>query len=135
MKGSNNVAKLVVKHVILIVVMNSDTSKSSYKQTTHLLNVHPQNVAKVVHHQKLMNCSGEFFWTLSICNKRLNMLSPATKVVILVWWSYETHMSPNCKEVFKNHLAPHLYDIKLAQYLLERQVLSTISLFYSTFLV
>ncbi len=108
MKGSNNVAKLVAKHVILTIIVSLDKSQSSCKQTTHLLNVHPWNVAKVVHHRKLMNFSREFFWTLSICNKRSDMLSPTTKAVILVWWSSETYMNPNCKEVVKKHLTPHV---------------------------
>jgi len=39
--------------------------------------------------------------------------------MILVWWSFETHMNPNRKEVVKKHLVLHVYDIKRAQYLLE----------------
>jgi len=46
------------------------------------------------------------------------MLSPATKVMILVWFS-EMRMDPNCKEVVKKHLVPHVNDIKPSQYLLE----------------
>lgn len=69
MKGSNNVAKLVAKHVILIVLVSSDKSQSSCMQMTHLLNVHPWNVAEVVHHQKLMNFFGEFFGLCQFATK------------------------------------------------------------------
>jgi hypothetical protein len=47
-KKSNNVAKLAVKHAILTAVVSSDKSRSSCRQTTRLLNVHPWNVTKVV---------------------------------------------------------------------------------------
>jgi len=33
-----------------------------------------------------------------------------TKVIVLSWWSFETHMNPNQKEVVHRRLAPHLYE-------------------------
>jgi hypothetical protein len=134
-KGSNSVAKLVMKHAILTTIVNSNKTWSSWRQIARLLNVHPLNVTKAIQHQKLMNSSREFLWTLSIHNKRSNMLSLATKVVVFAWWYFEMCMSSNRKEVVRKHLVSHVYDIKLAQYLLETLVLSTLSLFYSTFIV
>jgi len=81
--------------------MSSYKSWSSCRQTTHLLNLHPWNVTKVIQCQKLMNSFGDFFWTLLIHDKKSNMLSPATKAMVLTWWSFKTHMSPNRKEVVK----------------------------------
>jgi hypothetical protein len=34
------------------------------------------------------------------------------KVIVLSWWSFETHMNPNQKEVVHRRLAPHLYEEK-----------------------
>ncbi len=96
MKGSNNATKLETKHVILTMIVSSD-NRSSYKQKVCLRNVHLKNVVKAIKRWKLMNTFGDFLWTLSICSRRLDILSLATKVTILAWWYYETHVSPNCK--------------------------------------
>ncbi len=128
MKKFNSAAELATKHAILFVVVSSNKSRSSCKQTTCLLNVHPRNVTKVIQCWKLMNFFGKFLWTLSIHDKKSNMLSLATKAMVLTWWSFEMHMSPNHKEVVKKCLAPHVYDNKPPQHLLETRVLSTLSL-------
>ncbi len=56
----------------------------------------------VVHMKEVVKCFG--FWT---------------KVIVLSWWSFETHMNPNQKEVVHRRPAPHLYEEKPMQYLME----------------
>ncbi len=70
-----------------------------------------------------MNSSRMFFWTLLIHDKKLNMLSFATKAMVLTWWSFEMHMSPNRKEIVKKCLMPHVYDYNPPQHLLETKYL------------
>ncbi len=93
------------------------------------------NVTKVIQCRELMNSSGMFLWTLLIHDKKLNMLSFATNAMVLTWWSFETHMSTNRKEIVKKCLMPHVYDYNPPQHLLETQVLSTLSLFDSILIV
>jgi len=59
-----------------------------------------------------MSVLAGFLWLLSIRNKQLNVLAFGIKVIVLSWWSSETHMNLNQKEVVHRRLAPHLYEDK-----------------------
>jgi hypothetical protein len=61
----------------------SSTSKTSYRQKTLLLNVHPRNVSKDVKCRKLMTSFGDFLWSLSMRKSRTNVLCPMTKAIVL----------------------------------------------------
>jgi hypothetical protein len=69
-----------------------------------------------------MQSFDSFLWGLSIHNKRSKILAPTTKAIVLSWWASKTHMSPNWKDVVKKILAPHSYEKKPAQYLMEVHV-------------
>jgi hypothetical protein len=88
-KRSNTRVKLATKHVILTVVVSTN-SKSSLRQKALLLNVHPRNMHKVVECRKLISLSREFLWTLSIHKQRTNVICRATKEMVLSWWCFET---------------------------------------------
>ncbi len=121
--------KLVTKHEFFIVVMSLNlTSSNQFK--AWLLNVHLRNLNMVVHQRHLMSFSREFWWSLSMCKNRSNVLSPQTKAIILSWWMSETRINPNWKEVVRKWLMPHKYDEKPTHYLMETQVWTFIKILY-----
>jgi len=61
-------------------------SQTLNRQKVWLLNVHPQNLAKVVHHQESMNSTRGFLWSL---DEEGNCLAFKTKALVLSWWAYE----------------------------------------------
>jgi hypothetical protein len=69
-----------------------------------------------------MRSSNSFLWGLSICNKKLNIVALANKVIVLSWWVSRIHMNPNQKDVIRKKLALHSYDEKPIQYLMEMHV-------------
>jgi hypothetical protein len=74
---------------------------------------------------------------LAIWKKKVNILAPKTRTIILAWWAFEICMTPNQKEVVRKRHGPHLYEKKLIQYLMEIHVFFIISafvLFYQVFL-
>jgi hypothetical protein len=77
--------QLITKHVLLIVVM-SINSQTLSRQKVWLLNMHPQNFAKVVRCWELMNSVGGFLWSLKEEGKDLTL---RTKAIILSWWAYD----------------------------------------------
>jgi hypothetical protein len=87
-----------------------------------LLNIHLKNIAMVVKHRESMWSSNSFLWGLLIRNKRSDILAPVTKAIVLSWWAFETHMSPNHKDVVRRKLTLHSHQVKPIQYLMEMHV-------------
>jgi hypothetical protein len=49
----------------------------------------------VVRRKESMRSTGNFFCPLIIQKKRVDVLAPATKAIVLAWWASRTHVSPN----------------------------------------
>jgi hypothetical protein len=75
-----------------------------------------------VQQQKLMDCNGVFWWTLSIKKSRYDALTPATKATALAWWIEEIRVSPNRRKVTWKRIAPNVFNEKPTHFLMETQV-------------
>lgn len=80
-KKSCSSVKLATRHVLLIVVI-SPGGNSSQRAKARVLGVHHCNISHVIMCRKVMDLSNEFQWSLSIWNRRSDVLSLTTKVVM-----------------------------------------------------
>ena len=120
-KSARTTAELATKHAILTALV-SGSSTLSLRGQTHLLQVHPQNVALAIARRKIVVASSTFKCTLSKRKQRLDVLDEGSKVAVLSWWASETRNSPNSKEVIRKRQWNGAIDTKPTQYLMESQV-------------
>lgn len=92
------------------------------RKKARLLGVHHRNVSAAILRRKKMDSAERFQWVLSARKVRVDVLSTATKNVVVSWWISETRMSPNRKEVVRKRIGLGKYEEKPTQYLLETQV-------------
>lgn len=60
--------------------------------------------------------------------KREGGISDAVKIVVMTWWTAETRVSPNRKDIRRKRLGRSLYDTHPAHLLMETQVLKKLDL-------
>ena len=111
----------MAKHAILTVAVSA-RSISSICQVARALSVHPKNIMLAIERREAMDADGNFLWTLSIWQTRVDGMGEAVKDVVIMWWIQETRVSPNRKQVAHLRIAVGVYDEKPLHFLMEAQV-------------
>ncbi len=96
-KRPSSITKLAIKHAILMALVSSG-STTSLRQKTQLPKIHPRNITIVVHHRESMWSTRNF---LAIQKKRVDVLAPATKAIILAWWASKLAWIPIRKMLWR----------------------------------
>jgi hypothetical protein len=110
--------ELAIKHPILIAQISFGEA-TSVRHYARLLKVYPKNISKAVLKRKSMDSEPKIQWILSLRKRRVDVLSSATKNVVLQWWLFETRNSPCRKEVVRKLMPNGEFGVKPMQYLIE----------------
>jgi hypothetical protein len=102
MKGSQSNNKLTHKDALLEVAINIDVSgvpNFGVRSLSKLLSTKKTNIYHALVRHHAFQAFGASQFTLSHMKKRLDGVSMGDKASIVTWWSTETQVNPNKKDV------------------------------------
>ncbi len=102
MKGSQSNNKLAHKDALLEVAINIDVSRVpnfGVGSLSRLLSTKKTNIYRALVRRHALQAFGASQFTLSHMKKRLDGVSMGDKASIVTWWSTETQVNPNKKDV------------------------------------
>lgn len=117
-KGVHSADKLARKAVLLDAAVS--TSVTSTKALSRVLKIHPSNLRVAISRQRDKNLAGTSFALVK--RKKRPGLPEAVKEAVISWWTTETRVSPNRKEIVQKWLSRNTYEKHCTHYLLQSQV-------------
>jgi hypothetical protein len=84
--------------------------------------VHHKNVVGAISRWMIIDDKDHALWSLSVKRKWIDSLSDVIKKVIIDWWTYETRVNPNKKDVTHKKIAASVFDEHPTHHLMETQV-------------
>lgn len=117
-KGVQSADMLARKAVLLDAAIS--TRVTCTKALSRVLKVHPGNLRVAITRRSSMRFLAKPF-ALAKRKKRPG-LPAKTKDLVTKWWTEETRVSPNRKEIVQKWTSPNTYDKHCTHYLLESQV-------------
>ena len=106
--------KAVLLHAAISSTVTSTTTLSC------VLKIHPSNLREAITRRNNVRCVGTTF--ALVRRKKRPGLSDESKDLMLKWWTEETRVSPNRKDIVQKWMSPNTYDQHCTHYLLESQV-------------
>jgi hypothetical protein len=119
LKNPTSAEKLVRKTTLLEAAVNSDAT--GVRALSRVLGTNPQNISSAIHRRRTLESNGSSIFKLAERRKRDGVLS-GTRELVIAWWTSETRVSPNKKDVTRKRLGPKMYDQHATHLLLESQV-------------
>ena len=116
-KGVQSADKLARKAVLLDAAVSLDVP--NIKAMSRILKVNPYNL-RVASQRKSVRLDNTRF-VLARRKKRPGMAEEMRDIVVK-WWTEETRVSPNRKEIVQKWISPKTYEKHCTHYLLETQV-------------
>lgn len=111
--------KLVRKTTLLEAAVSTDVC--GLRALSRVLSTKPNNISNAIHRRQALEENGSSIFTLAERRKREG-LSSNTKAVVNLWWTSETRVSPNKKDVTRKRLGPRTYEQHPTHFLLESLV-------------
>ncbi len=112
--------KLARKHTLLEVARNVDGF--NLWTISWVLDTCYHNLSHVVEQWQLIQDPSLSPFVLFERRKRQDGLTTTTKRLVILWWTIETWISLNKKNVTHKHLNPNQYKVHATHFLLESQV-------------
>jgi len=66
-----------------------------------VLGLHPINIANALERHKIANNLGIPLWSLLVRNHEIDGCTIDVKNVVIAWWDFKTHVSPNKDDMMK----------------------------------
>jgi hypothetical protein len=120
-KQANSNVKLSSKHCILATNINAKPT-SLMRYIARLLGAHHHIAFNAMERHKVFNDYCVVLWTFSFRKKRTNGCTNEDKVAAIAWWASKTCVSPNKRDVTRQHIEASVYDEKPTHYLMETHV-------------
>jgi hypothetical protein len=120
---SNNV--LVHKGVLLEAIINKDVSSNrlvGVKTLSWLLGTKRRNIHRALMWQRSLQISSTSQFDLFRRKERLDGLANDNKTLVQLWWTNETWVNPNKKDVIRNCTSPKQHKEHGTHFLLESQI-------------
>jgi hypothetical protein len=114
-KGSHLADMLARKAVLLDAAVSSTVTNA--KALSRVLKVHPRNLRVAISRRRTVRLAGTPF-ALAKRKKRPG-LPNAVKELVLKWWTEETRVSPNRKEIVQKWISRNVREQHCTHYLLE----------------
>ncbi len=118
-KNPSSAEKLVRKTTLLEAAVSSDVP--GVRALSRVLGTRPGNISSAIHRRRTLASNGSSIFKLPQRRRRDGVLS-GTRDLVIAWWSSETRVSPNKKDVTRKRLGPKVYDVHATHLLLESQV-------------
>lgn len=83
----------------IICTLATSQSIGSSKEVVKILGVDKKNIKITIRWRDLLNASRFTLWTTQQHTKRSNVLFESTKNLVRAWWTIETTISPNHKDI------------------------------------
>lgn len=120
LKVPHSSGKLARKRAILeAVVGDVDADISNFH---NILGTRKQNLVAALDRLRSATTSASGRFVVPVRKKREGGLSEEVKLAVLLWWTQETRVSPQRRDVRRKRLGRNLYDTHAAHLLLESQV-------------
>ena len=119
LKNPVSADKLVRKTNLLEAAVSSDVS--GLRALSRVLGTNPKNVSSAIQRRRSLQSSGFSIFKLPE-RRRRDVIPSETKELVFTWWSSETRVSPNKKDVTRKRLGPKVYNHHATHLLLESQV-------------
>jgi hypothetical protein len=119
LKNPTSAEKLVRKKTLLEAAVSSDVT--GVRALSRVLGTNPQNISSAIHRRRTLASNGSSIFKLPERRRRDGVLS-GTRELVIAWWTSETRVSPNKKDVTRKRLGPKVYDHHATHLLLESQV-------------
>lgn len=117
-KGAQSADKLARKAVLLDAAVS--TTVTSTKALSKVLKIHPSNLRVAIGRRRTVRLAGTPF--VLVKRKKRPGVPEAVKEVVIKWWTEETRVSPNRKEIVQKWLCRNTYAKHCTHYLLQTQV-------------
>lgn len=111
--------KLVRKTTLLEAAVSSEVS--GLRALSRVLGTKPDNISNAILRRQALQENGASIFTLAERRKR-DGLPNSIKDLVVAWWTTETRVSPNKKDVTRKRLAPKVYEKHPTHLLLESEV-------------
>lgn len=118
-KGAHSADMLARKAALLDAAVS--TTVTSTIALSRILRVHPSNLRVAIERRRDVRLAGTPF-ALARRKKRPGVPDDV-KVLVVQWWTQETRVSPNRKEIVRKWLRANTYEKHCTHYLLETQVI------------
>jgi hypothetical protein len=112
--------KLARKGALIDVAANVNTS--SLRVLSWVLGISCHNLSCTIKQRRLVQNSNLSPFVLLERRKRQDGVTAKTKMLMIAWWTIETKVSPNKKDVTCKRLKPNQYEAHATHYLLESQI-------------
>jgi hypothetical protein len=109
-------SKITMAKDIVCTLVTSQSIRSS-RELAKVLGVDRRNIKRAAERRQLLYSFGVAFWTSHQHVKRSNILSKLTKDLITSWWSTETTISLNCKDVIRRRIKMKIFEEHATHYL------------------
>ena len=120
-KGVQSKDKLVVRGALLSAVVCTEVS--NVKAIAKLLKTSTMNVKNARYRGHALEESDSSVWTAPRRRQRFDVLSEVTVNVVRIWWTTETRVFPNKKDVVRKRVpSSRIVEEHATYYLLESQV-------------
>jgi hypothetical protein len=119
LKNPTSAEKLVRKKTLLEAAVSSDVT--GVQALSRVLGTNSQNISSAIHRRRTLASNGSSIFKLPERRRRDGVLS-GTRELVIAWWTSETRVSPNKKDVTRKRLGPKVYDHHATHLLLESQV-------------
>lgn len=111
--------KLVRKTTLLEAAIS--TNVPGVRALSRVLGTKKSNISNAIQRRQILESTGSSVFTLAERRKREG-LSNNTKALVNLWWTSETRVSPNKKDVTRKRLGPKTYEVHPTHFLLESLV-------------
>ena len=115
MKDVHSADMLARKAVLLDAAISSTVTSTT--TLSRVLKIHPSNLREAITRRNNVRCVGTTF--ALVRRKKRPGLSDESKDLVLKWWTEETRVSPNRKDIVQKWMSPNTYDQHCTHYLFE----------------
>lgn len=119
LKNPSSKEKFVRKTTLLEAAVSRDVS--GVRALSRVLGTKASNISNAIQRRQALESNGSSIFTLAERRRREGM-SHNTKALVNLWWTSETRVSPNKKDVTRKRLGPKMYEQHPTHFLLESQV-------------
>ena len=119
LKIPTSTEKLVRKTTLLEATVSCNVP--GVRALSRVLGTKASNISNAIQRRQTLDSAGASIFTLAKRRKREG-LSNNTKVLVNLWWTSETRVSPNKKDVTRKRLGPKIYEHHPTHFLLESLV-------------
>ena len=122
MKIPHSNGKLARKRSILEAAVLEVEAEADFTRFHQILDMKKINVVEAVDRLQTTTLDSDDRFAVPGRKKREGGIPHEVKLSVTTWWTEETRVSPNRKDIWRKHLGRNLYDTHLAHLLLETQV-------------